>query len=123
MILADTSVWIDHLHRSDAAVSEKLAEGVMLMHPFVLGEISLGSLRDRGRVLGNLQLLPMCHVADPDEILLFVDRNGLAGSGIGYVDAHLLASTLVTRGSSLWTRDKRLNAVAMRLGIAASVTN
>ena len=123
MILADTSVWIDHLHRSDPQVAERLADGVMLMHPFVLGEIALGSLRDRARVLGNLQHLPMCHVADPEEILVFTERHALAGSGIGYVDAHLLAATLVTRGSSLWTRDKRLNAVAMRLGVAAGATH
>lgn len=123
MIIADTSVWIDHLNRPDAEVSDRLAEGVMLLHPFVLGEISLGSLRNRNQVLGNLQLLPTCHVADPDEVMLLVDRHGLGGSGIGYVDAHLLASSLVTRGSSLWTRDKRLNAVATRLGIAASATN
>lgn len=121
MILADTSVWADHLRASDARLAELLVEARLLMHPFVLGEIALGYLKGRVAVLSNLQELPSVHVADPEEVLHLVERHELVGVGIGYVDVHLLASALTTADCQLWTRDKRLASVADRLGVAARI--
>ena len=115
MILVDTSVWVDHLRRADAALADLLERGTVLMHPFVLGEIACGSLARRATVLELLQHLPMAEVADTDEILSFIDRRGLHGQGICLIDVHLLASTALTAGARLWTRDKRLRAAAEAL--------
>ena len=115
MILVDTSVWVDHLRRADAALADLLERGAVLMHPFVVGEIACGSLARRAAVLELLQHLPMAEVADTDEILSFIDRRGLHGQGIGLIDIHLLASTALTAGARLWTRDKRLRAAAEAL--------
>ena len=115
MILVDTSVWVDHLRRADAALAELLERGTVLMHPFVVGEIACGSLARRAAVLELLQHLPMAEVADSDEILAFIDRRHLHGQGIGLIDVHLLASTALTAGARLWTRDKRLRAAAEAL--------
>lgn len=116
MILVDTSVWVDHLRRGDARLVELLESGAVLMHPFVIGEIACGSLADRQTVLDLLQDLPFAVVAEADEILRFIDSQRLHGHGIGYVDVHLLASVALTDGTALWTRDKRLHAVAGALG-------
>ena len=116
MILVDTSVWVDHLRSGDAQLAELLERGAVLGHPFVVGEIACGSLRDRGAILALLQHLPMATVAEPDEVLAYISRHRLHGKGIGYVDAHLLASTALTGGAKLWTRDRRLHAVAGELG-------
>ncbi len=119
MILADTSIWADHLGKGVALMAESVGAGRIVMHPYVLGEIAMGNLAPRAAILADLQDLPMAPVAEPDELLRFIDRHALFGSGIGYVDAHLLASTLLMPGVLLWTRDKRLNAAAERLGVAA----
>lgn len=119
MILADTSVWADHLRTTDMRLAELLADGQVFMHPFVLGEIALGHLRKRETVLEALRELPALQVADPDEVLHLIDARRLVGAGIGYVDAHLLAAALTTRNCQLWTRDKRLNEAASRLNVAA----
>ena len=118
MILVDTSVWIDHLRRGDAQLVELLERGAVVMHPFVLGEVACGSLADRVTVLELLQDLPAAVAADNDEALSFIDRHGLHGRGIGFVDVHLLASVALTLGTQLWTRDKRLHAVALDLDCA-----
>ncbi|MEO7244205.1 MAG: type II toxin-antitoxin system VapC family toxin [Rubrivivax sp.] len=118
MILVDTSVWIDHLRRGDAELAELLERGAVVMHPFVVGEIACGNLTDRAMVLELLQDLPAAAVADNDEALGFIDRHDLHGRGIGLVDVHLLASIALTLGSKLWTRDKRLHAVALDLNCA-----
>lgn len=88
------------------------------MHPFVVGEIACGSLRDRSSILTLLQDLPSASVAEGDEVLTFIERHVLHGQGIGYVDVHLLASVVLTGGAKLWTRDKKLRAVAVALGCA-----
>lgn len=116
MILVDTSVWVDHLHRIDATLQEALNTGQVLVHPFVVGEIALGSLRQRGAVLTALQDLPQAVVASDGEVLGFIERHGMAGRGIGHVDAHLLASARLS-ATSLWTRDKRLHALAREIGV------
>ncbi len=88
------------------------------MHPFVVGEMACGNLRDRESILELLQDLPAAAVAENDEVLQFIERHDLHGKGVGYVDVHLLASVALTEGASLWTRDKRLRVVAQRLGCA-----
>ena len=118
MILVDTSVWVDHLRRGDAQLAALLERGVVVMHPFVVGEISCGSLADRSTVLELLQDLPAAIVADNGEALGFIDRHALHGKGIGFVDVHLLASVALTHGAKLWTRDKRLKAAAHDLDCA-----
>ena len=124
MILADTSVWIDHLRSGDAALAHLLETGRVLAHPFVIGELALGGLRQqRDVILGALRDLPQAVVASDDEVQHLIEHQPLFGLGIGYVDVHLLAAVRLSAGASLWTRDKRLNAVATRQNIAASVPN
>ncbi|WP_175749529.1 type II toxin-antitoxin system VapC family toxin [Burkholderia pyrrocinia] len=119
MILVDTSVWIDHLRAGDAALTTLLEAERVLIHPFVVGELSLGSLRDRQTVLDALRDLPAATSATDDEVQRMIDVVPLHGLGIGYVHAHLLASVRLTSGSKLWTRDRRLLAAADRLQLAA----
>ncbi len=118
MILADTSVWVDHLRRGDAQLVGLLERANVIIHPFVVGEIACGSLRDRSSILELLQHLPAAAVAEDEEVLGFIERRALHGKGIGVVDVHLLASVALTEGAKLWTRDKRLRLVAAVLGCA-----
>lgn len=118
MILADTSIWIDHLRSGDAGLADRLQAGEILGHPHVIGEIALGNLARREEIIGALRRLPPAVVASDSEALHFIDRNALFGLGIGYIDAHLLASVRLTSGAWLWTRDKRLAAVADQMGLS-----
>lgn len=118
MILVDTSVWIDHLRGTDAPLSELLNEGRVCMHPHVLGEIALGSLKNRAVVLESMRDLPQAAVATDEEVFRFIEDHALFGLGIGYTDAHLLAATKLSPGTQLWTRDRRLSTVSARLGLA-----
>ena len=118
MILVDSSVWVDHLRATDATLAGLLDAGRVLGHPFIVGEIALGHLRNRERVLGALRDLPQATVATDQEFHYFVELHGLSGIGIGYVDAHLLAAARLTAGASFWTRDNRLYGVANRLDLA-----
>lgn len=120
MILVDTSVWIDHFRKSDALLEGMLNRGRVLSHPFVIGEIALGHTRQRRVVLSSLRNLPTTRVATDNEVLGMIDANRLFGTGLGYVDAHLIAAARLTPGSSIWTRDKILGAIAARLGLASS---
>lgn len=120
MILADTSIWIDHLRGGDAVMTEQLERGSIAMHPFVLGEIALGSLKSRAELLQLLEALPRTLVASDAEVMHMVDERALFGRGLGWVDVHLLAATLLTPGLRLWTRDRRLHAVAEEIGLASS---
>ncbi|HJQ59832.1 MAG TPA: PIN domain-containing protein [Vineibacter sp.] len=119
MILVDTSVWIDHLRSDDEWLAGLLRAGRVLVHPFVIGELALGSLRQRNLILRALQRLPHATVATHLEVMRFVEEHALFSLGIGYVDAHLLAAVRLTQGASLWTRDRQLLAAAQRLGVAA----
>jgi predicted nucleic acid-binding protein len=119
MILVDTSVWVDHLRRGDNALAALLDGGRVLTHPFVIGELALGQMGRRDIVLAALRRLPKAKVAFHGEVLRFIGEHALSGLGIGYVDAHLLAAARLTIGVSLWTRDRRLLAVAERLALAA----
>ena len=118
MILADTSVWVNHLRASDEALAALLDTGMVLTHPFVIGELALGNLRQREIVLNALANLTHASVATDLEVLHFIERHALFGRGIGYIDAHLLAGVQLTAGAELWTNDKRLHRVAAHLGLA-----
>lgn len=122
-VLADTSVWIDHFRRADDRLSALLARCAILLHPFVLGELALGNHIKFRKVVDDLNDLPRATLPDHGEVLEFILHNRLSGSGVGYVDAHLLASTRLTPDARLWTRDKKLRAVAERLKIAAEETD
>jgi predicted nucleic acid-binding protein len=121
-MLADTSVWVDHLRRGDARLVELLESASVLMHPFIVGEIACGSLADRQTVLELMQDLPSAVVAEFDEVLSFVEHHRMSGKGIGYVDVHLLSAVALTKGATLWTRDKRLRTAAQALGCAFDET-
>jgi predicted nucleic acid-binding protein len=115
--LVDTSIWIEHFQRSDAWLLRLLAGGAVLGHAFVTGEVACGRMPDRSGRLRLLQELPQARVAEPDEVLVFIERHGLAGAGIGYVDAHLLAAAALTPPARVWSGDRRLAAAAKRLGL------
>ena len=118
MILVDTSVWIDHLRANNETLAELLHGQAVLAHPFVVGELALGNIRQRKTVLAALADLPRAEVATDAEVLAFVELHALFGRGIGYVDAHLLAAARLTAGARLWTKDRRLHEVARDLGLA-----
>ena len=118
MILVDTSVWVDHLRDGAPALAAALDQGSVLMHPFVLGELACGNLKNRGEVLRLLGELPAAPVATDPETLDYIERRALMGRGIGYLDVHLLASVALAGTARLWTRDKRLAAVAADLKLA-----
>jgi predicted nucleic acid-binding protein len=120
MILADTSIWIDHLRRSNGRLAQLLDGGAVAMHPFVLGELLLGNVKI-AKMFDDLNALPKTSVASDVEVLSFIAERKLPGAGIGYVDAHLLAATALTPETAIWTRDKRLLAVARSLLLAADV--
>jgi predicted nucleic acid-binding protein len=119
VILVDTSVWVDHLRAGDRTLVRLLENSQVLVHPFVIGELALGNVRQRANLLAELQNLPQAPVASDQEVLRFIELHELFGLGIGYVDAHLLAAVRLSAGSSLWTRDKRLLAIAVHLGTAS----
>ena len=116
MILVDTSVWVDQLRRNDAQLAALLESGNVVMHPFVVGEIACGNLTRRAATLELLQALPAAVVAEHHEVAGFIERHRLYGKGIGYVDVHLLMSTALTHGATLWTRDQRLRTATSDLG-------
>ncbi|HVY14755.1 MAG TPA: type II toxin-antitoxin system VapC family toxin [Rhodopila sp.] len=118
MILVDTSVWVDHLRRRDLVLANLLDIGAVLTHPFVVGEVALGSLPRRDFVLRSFDQLPKVEVASQDEVRRFIEDHALFGRGIGHVDVHLIASTLLTPGTELWTRDKRLRGIAVQFELA-----
>lgn len=119
MILVDTSVWVDHLRAGNEQLSALLDDGEVLGHPFVLGELALGNLRQRNIVLRGLRDLPQAIVASDEEVLRLIGGQTLFGRGIGYVDAHLLAAARLSAGARLWTYDRRLQKVAAQLSLAA----
>lgn len=121
MILVDTSVWVDHLRVGNSDLRGLLESGRVLTHPFILGELALGSLQQRATILEALQGLPKAKVADDIEVLRFIDQHRLFGIGIGYIDTHLLAAVRLSPGATIWTLDKRLLAAANQLGLCANL--
>ena len=121
MILADTSVWIDHLRSGNKDMRKHLDQGQIVIHPFIIAELALGSLKERTKTLALLDLLPQARVARLNELRLTIEARRLYNLGIGLTDAHLIASVLIDSPTLLWTRDKRLRQVAENLGIHASL--
>jgi predicted nucleic acid-binding protein len=117
MILADTSVWIDHLRQADVAFAGALQREEILSHPFVIGEIACGNLRNRDEILLHLGHLPLAPKATDPEVMAFIESRSLSGRGLGLIDVHLLASTVLHRGALLWTHDRPLREMAMKLGV------
>lgn len=120
MILVDTSVWIDHLRQGTPLLAEFLEKNDVLMHPWVIGELALGNMRNRAETLGLLEALPRAPLISDGDVLQFMSDVKITGLGIGLVDAQLLASTRAIPGTLLWTHDRRLAAVAHRLQIVFS---
>lgn len=116
MTLVDTSVWMDHFRRRNELLADLLHGGEVLLHPFVVGELALGGLRSRAEAMSLLASLPQLPVAGHDEVLALVESRRLAGTGIGWVDAHLLASALMA-GVGIFTADKPLLRAGRALGI------
>lgn len=114
MILVDTSVWIDHLRKTDQKLFEILQNGKVCIHPFIVGEIACGNLTNRVEIIDLLKALPEVLMVSHDEILQFIENRELYGKGLGYIDIHLLASSFINK-VPLWTRDKRLSAVSSEL--------
>jgi predicted nucleic acid-binding protein len=121
VILADTSVWVDHLRSGDDEMRDRLNRGEIVIHPFIVAELALGSLKDRRRTLALFDRLPQMRVARASEVRVAIEARRLYGLGIGLVDAHLIASVLIGSPVLLWTRDKRLGKVSERLGIDAGI--
>ena len=121
MILVDTSIWIDHLRKGNDTLSLLLEQDLVLIHPFIIGELACGSMVNRLEILGLLVTLPAAAAAEHDEVLRFVEAKHLYGIGIGWIDAHLLASAQLSQ-ALLWTSDTRLKRFAKSLGIAYTST-
>lgn len=118
VIVIDSSIWIDHIGSPEKRLHDLIAIDQALMHPHVIGEVALGSIRNRDQVLARFLMLPVPNVAKEGHVLYLIGEHDLFATGIGYTDAHLLASAMLTPGGRLWTGDKRLHAQAERLGVA-----
>jgi len=116
MVLADTSIWIEHFRHREPSLADRLSEGLVAMHPFVSGELACGNLRDRTAILADLHALPQARLASNAEVLHLIEDRRLWGRGLGWIDAHLLASALLSH-CRFWTFDIRLAKVAAELGL------
>lgn len=123
MILVDTSVWIDHINCSEPILVDLLQHERVWIHPYVVGEIALGSLRDRTNVLGALNDLPRAPVATHGEVDFLIEKQRLFNRGIGFVDASLIASAQLKAGLAIWTRDKRLKKIADEMALSAVLSH
>jgi len=117
VVIVDTSIWITHLRRGSRHLEELLLDAQVVCHPFILGELACGNLKNRHEFLSLLQSLPMAPTVTLNEVLFFIERNKLMGPGIGFVDAHLLASAQLS-GTPLWTSDKTLKLATIELNLA-----
>ena len=117
MVLVDTSIWVDHFRHRVSLLEDLLNCGEVVTHPFIIGELACGNLRNRTEILNLLSALPTLKIASHTEALRLVELRSLHGTGIGWIDVHLLSSSLLNR-TALWTRDKKLNAAAKALGIS-----
>jgi len=116
MVLVDTSVWVSHLRDGRPDLETLLSNGDVVCHPFIVGELACGSIKNRSEILSLLQSLPMATQAEAQEVLEFIESNRLMGKGLGYVDVHILSSAVLSN-IPLWTLDKRLRQIASRMGI------
>lgn len=115
MVLVDTSVWVDHLRGGHVGLKTLLNEGDVACHPFVIGELACGGLKNRNEILSLLQALPVSIVANHEEVMGFISDHRLMNRGIGYIDVHLLASALLT-AIPIWTLDKQLHEISKEFG-------
>lgn len=121
MILVDTSVWVSHLRIGNEHLKQLLINGEVATHPFLIGELACGNLRNRQEILTLLQFLPQVKQASQEEALQFIETHTLMGLGIGFIDIHLLASARLSQ-IRIWTSDKKLDAAALALGISYKST-
>jgi predicted nucleic acid-binding protein len=117
MVITDTSIWVTHLRQGSRQLEKLLIDAEVMCHPFIIGELACGNLKNRNEIISLLQSLPMAPTIEFDEFIFFIERNRLMGIGIGFVDVHLLASAQLT-GIPLWTADKRLKSAATKLDLA-----
>ena len=117
MVITDTSIWVTHLRQGSRQLEKLLIDAEVMCHPFIIGELACGNLKNRNEIISLLQSLPMAPTIEFDEFIFFIERNRLTGSGIGFIDVHLLASAQLT-GIPLWTADKRLKSAATKLDLA-----
>jgi predicted nucleic acid-binding protein len=120
MVLVDTSVWIDHFRQGHPELKELLNNAQVVCHPFVVGELACGGLKKRAEILSLLQSLPMARLAEHSEVLRLIESRKLMNLGLGYIDIHLLASTILT-GVPIWTLDKKLDHAADELGVSFKI--
>jgi len=116
MVLVDTSIWVTHLRQGSRKLEKLLMDAEVMCHPFIIGELACGNLKNRNEIIPLLQSLPMASMIEFDEFLFFIERNHLMGKGVGFVDIHLLASAQLT-GVPLWTADNRLKSAADQLAL------
>ncbi len=121
MVIVDTSVWVNHLREGIPHLEELLLNANAVCHPFIIGELACGNIKNRNEFLSLIQTLPMAPIIDPDEFLYFIEQNRLMGKGIGFVDIHLLASACLSE-IPLWTSDKKLKSVSIELNIAYKIS-
>ena len=116
MVLVDTSVWVVHLRNGNIGLETLLNEGHVVCHPFIVGELACGNLKNRAEILSLLQALPMATQVEHEEVMKFIEDHTLMGKGLGYIDIHLIASAILTE-IPVWTVDKKLNEISSKLGI------
>ena len=116
MVLVDTSVWVSHLREGSKELERLLNDGDVMLHPFIIGELACGNIKNRHKVLSLLQLLPMVIQVEHEEVLQFIEKNNLMGKGLGFIDAHLSASAILTK-VPMWTLDKKLDEINKKLNI------
>jgi predicted nucleic acid-binding protein len=119
MVLADTSIWIVHFRKGNSQLQDLLMKGKVVCHPFIIGELACGNLKNRKEILALLEALPKTELAGHDEILYFIDQHQLMGKGLGLIDMHLLVSTQLS-GIYLWTLDNKLKDAAEELNLSFS---
>ena len=116
MVLVDTSVWVVHLRNGNSGLKTLLHEGHVVCHPFTVGELACGNLKNRAEILSLLEALPMATHVEHEEVMKFIEDHTLIGKGLGYIDIHLIASAVLP-DIPLWTVDKKLNEISSKLGI------
>jgi len=116
MVLVDTSVWVSHLREGNTTLERLLNDGDVVCHPFIVGELACGNLKNRAEILSLLQALPMSIQAEHDEVIEFIENNRLMGKGLGYIDVHLITSAVLT-GVPIWTLDKTLDEISTKIGL------
>jgi len=116
VVLVDTSVWVSHFREGSKELERLLNDGDVMLHPFIIGELACGNIKNRHKVLSLLQLLPMVIQAEHEEVLQFIEKNNLMGKGLGFIDAHLSASAILTK-VPMWTLDKKLDEINKKLNI------